>query len=246
MLRYLRLYLYFLRFSFSRAMEFRLDFFFRVGMDALWYTVHLVFFNVLYLHTESFGSLTYDQVLVFVGAVFVADAVHMTMFSNNLWMLPEYVNRGDVDYHLVRPVSSLFILSLRDFAANSFLNLLMAIGVLVWALARYPDPIGPATIATFVGMLAAGIFLSYALNMLFIIPVFWLHSPGGLREIWWSIHSFANRPHRIYTGIVRRLFVTAMPLAFIVSYPVESLFTGTEGGRVLLHLAAVVEGERSC
>ena len=63
--------------------------------------------------------------MVFVGSVFVADALIMTVFSNNLWWLPIYVNRGDVDYYLVRPVSSLFMLSLRDFAANSFLNLLM-------------------------------------------------------------------------------------------------------------------------
>ena len=35
MIRYLRLYGYFLRFSFSRAMEFRFDFFFRIFMDSL-------------------------------------------------------------------------------------------------------------------------------------------------------------------------------------------------------------------
>ena len=75
MLRYLRLYLYFLRFSFSRALEFRLDFFFRVGMDIVWYAVHLGFFSVLYQHTASLGGLTQDQVLVFVGAVFVAEAL---------------------------------------------------------------------------------------------------------------------------------------------------------------------------
>ena len=62
----------------------------------------------------------------------------MTVFANNMWWLPIAVNRGDLDYYLVRPVSSLFFLSLREFAANSFLNLLLATGILVWALARYP------------------------------------------------------------------------------------------------------------
>ena len=44
MIRYLRLYGCFLRFSFSRAMEFRLDFFFRVLMDVVWNLVNLGFF----------------------------------------------------------------------------------------------------------------------------------------------------------------------------------------------------------
>lgn len=242
MLRYLRLYACFLRFSFSRAMEFRFDFFFRVGMDMIWYAVHLSFFAVLYRHTATLGGLSQDQVLVFVGGVFVADALIMTLFSNNLWILPIHVNQGDLDYHLIRPVSSLFMLSLRDFAANSFLNLLMAIGVLVWALASYPEPLGPGALLLFTGMMLTGTFLNYVCNMLFIVPVFWLQSPAGLREVWWSLASFANRPHDIYSGWLRRLFVTVLPVAFVVSYPVHTLFEGTDGGRVLLHMAAVVVG----
>ena len=46
-------------------MEFRVDFFFRVGMDVLWNVTHVVFFTVLFMHTEMLGDLNYDQMLVF-------------------------------------------------------------------------------------------------------------------------------------------------------------------------------------
>ena len=123
MRRYLRLYACFLRFSFSRAMEFRLDFYFRIVMDGVWYAVNLAFFLAIYRHTALLGGWTEDQVIVFAAGVFVADGVHMTVFSNNMWWFPVLVNRGDLDYHLVRPVSSLFFVSLRDFAANSFVSM---------------------------------------------------------------------------------------------------------------------------
>src|SRR6185503_921918 len=118
-IRYLRLYGYFLRFSFSRALEFRFDFFFRIGMDTLWYAHHLAFFWILYRHTTLLGGWTLDQMYIFAGGVFLMDGIQMTMTANNTWMLPILVNKGDVDYYLMRPVSSLFFLSLRDFAANS-------------------------------------------------------------------------------------------------------------------------------
>ena len=172
MRRYLRLYAYFLRFSFSRAMEFRVDFFFRVGMDILWNITHIAFFTVLFLHSNMLGDLTLDQIWVFMGALFVSDAIHMTVFSNNMWWLPLLVNKGDLDYYLVRPVSSLFFVSLRDFAANSFLNLLIAVGILTYALLRYPDPLSAGAILTFVAFLLAGSFLHWVTHMLFIIPVF--------------------------------------------------------------------------
>lgn len=238
MIRYLRLYGYFLRFSFSRAMEFRFDFFFRVVMDALWYGHHLVFFWILYRHTPLLGGWTLDQMFVFAGGVFLADAIQMTLTSNNLWMLPNHVNKGDLDYYLVRPVSSLFFLSLRDFAANSFVNLLMAVGLLGWALARYPGPMGLGAIAIFLALLLVGCLLHYSLQMIFTIPVFWLQTSGGLREIFWSLDRYTGRPHGIFRGWVRRILVSILPFALIVSFPTSALFDGVTW-KLLAHVCGV-------
>jgi len=241
MRRYLRLYGYFLRFSFSKALQFRVDFFFRVGMDAIWYAVNLAFFAVIFRQTAELGGWSFDQVLVFVGGVFLADAVHMTVFSNNMWWFPFLVNRGDLDYYLVRPVSSLFFLSVRDFAANSFLNLLLAVGIFVWALARYPQPLDTVTLLGYVALLLVGVFLHYALSLIFLIPVFWLHTAHGLREIYFSLDRFTGRPHGIYRGWMGRLLTSILPFALIVSYPTSALFDGLTW-RVALHMLAAAAG----
>ncbi len=237
-MRYLRLYACFLRFSFSRAMEFRLDFWFRIGMDGLWYGVNLAFFWVLYRHTARLGEWTYDQAIVFIAGMFVVDAVHMTVCSNNMWWLPIAINKGDLDYYLVRPVSSLFFLSLREFAANSFVNLLMAGGILAWALARYPEPLGAATMACYVALLFLGTFTFYVMHMLFLIPAFWMHTSGGLREIFFSLEHYSSRPHRMFTGWVRKALLTVLPFALYASVPAQALFEGLTP-TLLLHVAAV-------
>lgn len=239
--RYIRLYAYFLRFSFSKALQFRLDFFFRVGMDAIWYGVNLAFFAVLFEHTGALGGWNFDQVLVFVGGVFLSDAVHMTVFANNMWMFPFAVNKGDLDYYLVRPVSSLFFLSVREFAANSFLNLLLALGILVWAIARYPQPFDAFALAAYGLLLVLGVFLHYALSLLFLIPVFWLHTAHGLREIYFSFDRFSSRPHGIYYGWLGRVLTSILPFALIVSYPTSVLFDGLTV-RVVLHMLAATVG----
>jgi ABC-2 type transport system permease protein len=151
-------------------------------------------------------------------------------------MLPIYVNKGDLDYYLVRPVSSLFFLSLRDFAANSFINLLMAIGLFSWALARYPGPLGAGAIAMYVGLLLLGTLLHWSLHMIFILPVFWLHTSGGLREVFWSLDRYTQRPHGIFTGWVRRVLVSLLPFALIVSYPTMALFDGLTW-KLFVHIA---------
>lgn len=240
-MRYLRLYLYFLRFSFSRAMEFRVDFFFRVVMDVAYYAVNLAFFAVLYEHTSVLGGWSLDQVYVFVAGTMVVDALNMTFFSNNLWWLPIFINKGDLDYYLVRPVSSLFFLSLRDFAANSFLNLILAAGLVVWALGRYPEPLGGDRTLVFLVLLLLGTFLNYLIRLVFIIPVFWLHSSRGLDEIAWSLSKLSQRPHQIYHGWVRWVVITVLPLAFMSSLPAHILFQGLSL-ETLLHVGGVAGG----
>lgn len=232
-MRYLRLYAHFVKFSFSRAMEFRLDFFFRIVMDCVFYAVQLGFFRVLYDHTDFLGGWTIDQVYVFVAGFLFVDAVHMTVFANNTWWFPTLVNRGDLDYHLVRPVSSLFMLSVREFAANSFLNLVIASAIVVWALVRYPDPLGGIAIAVYLALLLVGAFLYYVLHMISLVPVFWLHSAEGLREIFLASSRLSERPHQIFGDWLRRALTSFVPFALIASWPAHLLFDGLAAGPIL-------------
>jgi ABC-2 type transport system permease protein len=242
MLRYLRLYGAFLRFAFGRAVQFRLDFFFRVFMDVLWYAQYLFFFDVLYAHTPTVGGWTREQGFVFTGALFVVDALQMTVFANSLWAVPTLINGGDLDYHLVRPVSSLFMASLRDFAVNSFVNLLMAVGVLVYALASYSQPLPAAHVALFALLLLAGVLVHYVLHMLSVIPVFWTQSGTGFRELFWTFDPAMARPVDVYRGWMRRVLTTVLPLGVIVSFPCRVLFEGPSLSLVAHVLAVTAIG----
>jgi ABC-2 type transport system permease protein len=239
LLRYPRLYLYFLRFSLSRAMEFRVDFYFRVLMDVVFYVVNIAFFSILYRHTSLLGGWDLDQIYVFVCCYLFVDALHMTVFSNNMWWLPIFINRGDLDYYLVRPVSSLFFLSLRDFAANSFLNLVIASGLVGWALVRYPHPLTAGRVVAFLLFLVLGTLLTYMTRLLFIIPTFWLHSGKGMLELSWTLTTLGERPVQIYDAWLRRTLTTVLPLAFLATVPASVLFDGLTAAKLLLALAVI-------
>ena len=165
-----------------------------------------------------------DQMLIFISGFLVIDAISMTVFANNIWALTEYINKGDLDYYLVRPVSSLFILSLRDFAANSFINLLMAAGIMAWAIIRYPQPFSLLSISTFTCLIMFGALLRYLVRMLFVIPVFWFHSGRGFEIVFFSMNRFIERPDRIFTGWMRLVLTTVLPFGIMASFPARILF----------------------
>jgi ABC-2 type transport system permease protein len=239
MKRYLRLYAHFVRFSVSRAFEFRIDFFFRVFMDLAYYGINIAFYRVVYLHTAVLGGWNQDQAFVFMAGFLVVDAVTMTLFSNNLWFFPTAVNQGALDYYLLRPVSTLFFLSLRDFAANSFLNLLFAIGILAWSLIRLPGDLPWGSVAVYTALLGLGALLHYMVHLILVLPVFWTQTANSLHAMFYNFQRFMERPDRIYSGWVRKLLVTAMPFCLMASFPARAFFEGVSWS-LALHFAAVL------
>ncbi|MFL5812214.1 MAG: ABC transporter permease [Bdellovibrionia bacterium] len=238
-MRYLRLFARFVEFSVGRSLEFRLDFFFRVVMDLVYYLMNIAFFRILFLHTGSVGGWDVHQTMIFVSGFCVIDAMYMTLFSNNLWWFPRYVNQGDLDYHLVRPVSSLFMLSVRDFATNSFINLLLALGVLGWAVHQYPGEFGAGKIVLFLAFLVLGLLVQYLLRMTFIIPVFWTHSARGLDSFYYQMSHIVERPDRIFRGWVRIVLSWVIPFSVIASVPAHLVLEAFRWN-VFLHLLAVI------
>lgn len=238
MRRYLRLYLYFLRFSFSKAMEFRLDFTFRIVMDIVYYIVNISLFKILFLHTDIIGGWSQEQMMIFVGSYLLVDALNMTFFSTNLWWLPYYINKGDLDYYLIRPVAPLFFLSLREFSANSFVNLIIAAGIFLWAVLNYSAPWDIYQLIGLVLLLINGTLLLYSIQMIMILPVFWTHSPRGFVDLFYTLGLAMERPDRIFRGWLRIFFTILVPFALIASFPARFFIEGFDKG-TFLHLTVV-------
>lgn len=204
-------------------MEFRIDFFFRIFMDLVYYSMHWMFFKLIFLHTSQLGDLNEQQSLFFIASFFLVDALHMSFVSNNLWQLPILINKGQLDYYLIRPVSPLFMLSLRDFAANSFINLLMALAFFSYALFNIFSEIEWVFLPLFLLTIINGAFLYYLIHLLFILPVFFTQSPRGWDQLFFDITRFLERPHSIFNQGIRLFLTFVFPLSLVVSLPVELL-----------------------
>ncbi len=219
-------------------MEFRLDFTFRIVMDCIYYLVNIGFFKVIYLHTPMLGDWREDQIMVFVGTYLFIDALNMTIFSTNLWWLPRVINKGELDYYLIRPVRPLFFLSLREFSANSFLNLIIAGGFFVYALTQYQGTYEITDLLLLFVLILNGTLLYFCVQMLTILPVFWTNSARGFVDLFYTLGLAMERPHRIYRGILKMIFTTILPFALIASFPVQIFLEGPDLATIL-HLTTV-------
>ena len=75
---------------------------------------------------------------VFLGIVFLVDGLQMVFFAYSLDHFPDKVIRGELDMLLLKPVSAQQLFTAQRLQCGFFLNVILAIGWLGWAMAGLP------------------------------------------------------------------------------------------------------------
>ena len=188
-------------------------------MDLVYYGVNILFFKTLYLHTPLLAGWNQEQVMIFVSIYLLVDAISMTVFSSNMWWLPFLINKGELDYYLIRPVAPLFFLSLKEFSANSFINLIVAIAFFSYSISVYSATFSWFDLSLLLVLILNGALIYYCCQMLMILPVFWTQSAKGFMDLFYSMGIALERPDKIFKGWIRVLFTMILPFSLIASFP---------------------------
>lgn len=218
----LRLWVSFLGQAVSREMEYRLHLWLSFLIDVVWYAVQVGLFEVLYLHTPAIAGWSRDQMAVFLGTLFVVDALNMALFSTNFWKIPQYVLTGELDFFLLKPVSPFFMVFLRYPNVASFLNLLVALTVLGYGVSRVEVPSVWAALAypVFVGN---GLLCMLSFQALIGALAIRIVAAEGIQQTFHILYQFGMKPESIYTPVMRRILLYIFPMALVASVPAQVL-----------------------
>ena len=221
--RYIDLWLSFFRNSLTREMEYKANFISGIVVDALYYLVHLFFFEIIYRNVSSLGEFSREDVIIFLIITFIADAVYMFFFSGNLFSINHLLVTGDLDFYLLRPVNSQFIVSLRYVRPYAIITFVFLVVILVSQCVDYSGDISGYNVILFIISFLSGMSIWYSLNFTIACGCFWFKN---FRMAGWlsnEILKFSRRPDSIYTGVVRFTLFSFIPMALIASVPTRFL-----------------------
>src|SRR5260370_1656052 len=164
--RYFKIYAALWKNSVTRELTFKGNFLMWIVVESLWFGLQLCFIGVLYLHTDHIGTWTKWQVVMLIGASHFIQQVFQAFFLINCTNLSELVRTGKLDFLLLLPVNTRFVVSLRQVDLGAFVNALSAIGVMVYAAHRLNIVPTIAQIAGFLVLCLAVGIIHYSLMFL--------------------------------------------------------------------------------
>ena len=165
-LRYFSLWVSFFNNSLTRDLEFKANFLGGLIVDIIFYGIQFFFFSIIYSYVDALGVFTREDVMIFLVITFLADTFYMFFFSGNLFNLNRWMVRGDLDYFLLRPVESQFMVSFRYVKSYALVSIVILLIMLTTLIADYSKPIGFFNVLAFVFSFLMGTVLWYSVDFI--------------------------------------------------------------------------------
>lgn len=236
-IRYWRVYVALWKNSVTREMIFKTNFLMWIVVEMLWFALQLSFITVLYLHTDHIGSWTKWQVVMLIGASHFIQQTFQAFFLINCTNLSELVRTGKLDFLLLLPVNTRFVVSLRQVDLGAFINASSAVAVMVYAARQMHFVPTALQVIGFLILCAAGVVIHYSLMFLLASISFWTVRAQGIVWGYYNLFQIARMPDEAFQrGVFKALFTFALPMLLVSNVPVRLLVNKLSSPEPLLLL----------
>jgi ABC-2 type transport system permease protein len=227
---YHRVFMTFARNSLVRNMTFRANFIIECISSLSWMLMNLGFYVLVFTYTDSIGEGTgweKYEFFVFLSTTLFINSLVEAFFMPNAEEFSELVRTGGLDFALLKPIDTQFLVSLTKVDWSSFSNFAFAIVLLVYSLARLDYMPGLREIVLYPFYILCGVTILYSLMIALAATSIWLGRNQTLYDFWFYVTNFSRYPREIYQGPVgdplRIIFTFLIPIMVVVNVPARLL-----------------------
>src|SRR5205809_4484494 len=221
--RYLTIYAALWKNSIVREMGFKANFLLWIVVEMLWFALQLSFMFVIYSHTDRIGTWSKWQVVMLLGASHFIQQIFTAIFLTNCTQLSELIRTGKLDFMLLLPVTTRFMVSFRQVDLGGFINAASAVAVMIYAGRQLRLSPGWEQIVGFVLLAAVGILIHYSLMFLLASISFWTVRAQGIVWGYYNLFNIARLPDEAFKGVFKAVFTFAIPMLLVSNVPVRML-----------------------
>ncbi|HEY0548854.1 MAG TPA: ABC-2 family transporter protein [Verrucomicrobiae bacterium] len=221
--RYWSVYVALWRNSIIREMSFKTNFLLWIIVELLWFALQLSFIAVIYSHTDHIGDWTKWEVVLLMGTAHFIQQIFQAFFLTNCTELSELIRTGRLDFMLLLPVNTRFLISLRKVDLGSFVNALSALAVIGYSLHRLGLVLTVTQVFGFALCAITGILIHYSLMFLLTTVSFWTVRAQGIIWGYYSLFNISRLPDVAYRGVFKAVFTFVLPMVLVANVPAKVL-----------------------
>jgi len=223
MRNYFRLWFSLIKLSLMEQFEYRTNVLLHILAKLLWTASTLIFFEVIYLHTDEVVGWNKSEVLILFGTFLVVRALFATFFYDGPSTLPKLIQTGSLDLLLTKPVNSQFAISVRETDVGDLARLFLGIALVLYGLKDLGVTVGISQNLVYLLLIPASVMIFYSLYFMVLTTSIWLVRLDNAGEVINTIMLLGRFPVSVFPKTVTFLLTFIFPIAFAGMVPAQVL-----------------------
>jgi ABC-2 type transport system permease protein len=196
--------------------------------------MNLGFYVLIFQYTDSIGLNTgwgKFEFFAFLATTMIINSLVQTFFMPNCQEVSELIRTGGLDFALLKPIDTQFVISLQKVEWSSLSNFFAGLLLLVFSLvemtsrAENPLVLQPLMVVLYPLFVLCGVAIMYSLMIALAATSIWLGQNRSLYDFWFYLTNFSRYPMEIYQGPwggpLRMLCTFVVPVLVVVNVPAQ-------------------------
>lgn len=176
-----------------------------------------------------------DEALLVVALFTILEGLMSAILSPNLSRIVQHVQRGTLDFILLKPLDAQLQVSLRTISPWGFPGIVFGVALLIYQIIKLQIPLS----AVLVGVLPLifSIIILYCLWFMVATTTIWFTKVWNATEVLRSFLEAGRYPMASYPASYQFFFKFILPVAFLTTVPAEAML-----GRSSFQTFLIAEG----
>ena len=214
----------FLRNSIVREMTFRGNFIIELCTELFWFVAQYLLFDIIYGNVGNIAGWSRSEYFGFMATGMLTNALVEALFMPNCAEFGELIRTGNLDFALLKPIDTQFLVSFRTVSLVNFGQVGLALSLLGYSLSRSGTVVTLQSVFMYLVLVATGVTFFYSLMISLAATSVWFGRNQGLYDFWFYVTVFARYPQNVYrrTGAGNLIwfgFSFIIPILLVITVP---------------------------
>ncbi len=230
----------FLKVNLQIMLAYRTDTIVNILINLMWLGWELLSLSIIFSNTTQLGGWGIGELIALLG---VFRLVNMLMAAI-IWPATEKFNTsvrdGSLDYTLLQPANSLFLITFSRIVVWRVWDLILGIVLIVTGLRISGSSVSLVNLSQFMLLAASGAVVIYSLWVVLVGATFWFVKFDNNVTILQALLDSGRYPATIYPPWLRLIVTYLVPIALATTVPLQGLRGDLTNGQVLIFLGVGV------
>lgn len=227
----------FLKVNIQMALAYRVDTAVNILVNLMWLAWELLSLYIIFSNTQTLGGWGPGELIALLG---VFRLVNMLMAAV-IWPATEKFNTsvrdGTLDYTLLQPANSLFLVSFSRIVVWRVWDLVLGIILIAVGISMSGGGANLLGLGSFLVLVFTGTLVIYSLWIVLVAATFWFIKFDNNVTILQALLDAGRYPATIYPPWLRLIVTFLIPIAVATTVPLQALRGDLSAGQVLLFIA---------